>query len=98
MPPLILQPLIENAITHGVAPMLEGGTIRIEARQQGDAVRIVVENPFEEQSDAKNGAGLGIKNVKMRLANLFNGDARLNVNEDGRQFRVELQLPCDGES
>jgi two-component system sensor histidine kinase AlgZ len=95
VPPLILQPLIENAITHGVAPMLEGGTVRVEVRRQGDAIRIVVENPFEAQSGTKNGAGLGIKNVRMRLANLFNGDARLNVNENGRQFRIELQLPCD---
>jgi two-component system sensor histidine kinase AlgZ len=95
VPPLILQPLIENAITHGVAPMLEGGTVRIEARHHGDAIRIVVENPFEAEAGAKNGTGLGIKNVRMRLANLFNGDARLNVNENGGKFRIELQLPCD---
>jgi sensor histidine kinase YesM len=95
VPPLILQPLIENAITHGVAPMLEGGTVRIEARQHGDSIRIVVENPFEAETGTKGGTGLGIKNVRMRLANLFNGDARLNVNENGRQFRIELQLPCN---
>jgi LytS/YehU family sensor histidine kinase len=95
VPPLILQPLIENAITHGVAPMLEGGTVRIEARHQGDAIRIVVENPFQAESTARNGTGLGIKNVRMRLANLFNGDARLNVKENGGQFRIELELPCD---
>ena len=95
VPPLILQPLIENAITHGVAPMLEGGTVRIEARHRGDALRIVVENPFEAKTGTKNGIGLGLKNVRMRLANLFNGDARLNVNENSGQFRIELQLPCD---
>ena len=78
--------------------MLEGGTVRIEARQHGSALKIVVENPFEAQSGRKNGAGLGIKNVRMRLVNLFNGDARLNVNENGDRFRIELQLPCDGES
>ena len=98
VPPLILQPLIENAITHGSAPMLEGGTVRIEARRQGDAIRIVVQNPFEAKPGTKNGIGLGIKNVRMRLANLFDGDARLNVNENSGQFRIELQLPCDGES
>jgi LytS/YehU family sensor histidine kinase len=98
VPPLILQPLIENAITHGVAPMLEGGTVRIEARRQADAIRIVIENPFEAKTGTRNGIGLGIKNVRMRLANLFNGDARLNVNENIGQFRIELQLPCDGDS
>ncbi len=96
VPPLILQPLIENAITHGVAPMLEGGTVRIEARHQADAIRIVVENPFEAKAGTKTGVGLGIENVRMRLAKLFNGDARLNVNEHSGRFRIELQLPCDG--
>jgi two-component system, LytTR family, sensor histidine kinase AlgZ len=94
VPPLILQPLVENAITHGVAPMLEGGTIRIEARHQGPALKIFIENPFEPQGSGGNGAGLGIKNVRMRLANLFNGDARVNVHEDGQRFRIELQIPC----
>jgi two-component system, LytTR family, sensor histidine kinase AlgZ len=96
VPPLILQPLIENAITHGISPMLEGGTVRIEVRHQGDAIRIVVENPFEAKADRNNGIGLGIKNVRMRLASLFNGDARVNVNQNSGHFRIELQLPCDG--
>lgn len=95
VPPLILQPLIENAITHGVSRMLEGGTVRIEARQHGDAVRIVVENPFEAKTGTKNGIGLGIKNVRMRLANLFNSDAQVNLKDDGGQFRIELHMPCD---
>jgi two-component system, LytTR family, sensor histidine kinase AlgZ len=95
VPPLILQPLVENAITHGIAPMLEGGTVRIEAKHQGSLLKVVVENPFETERETKNGAGLGIKNVRMRLANLFNGDARLNVDESGGRFRIELHLPCD---
>jgi len=94
VPPLILQPLIENAITHGIAPMLEGGVIRIEARHHGALMKIVVENPFEKNG-TKHGAGVGINNVKMRLANLFNGEARLDVDETGGRFRIELQLPCD---
>jgi len=98
VPPLILQPLVENAITHGVAPLLEGGTVRIAARHHGSALKIIIENPFESQASARNGAGVGIKNVRMRLVNLFNGDARLNVNENGQRFRIELQLPCDAES
>jgi LytS/YehU family sensor histidine kinase len=106
VPPLILQPLVENAITHGIAPMLDGGTVRIEARQYGSSIKILIENPFERESSGTNGAGVGIRNVRMRLTNLFNGDARLDVNEDVNEdlnegvnqnrgrFRVELQLPC----
>lgn len=98
VPPLILQPLVENAITHGIAPMLDGGTVRIEARQYGSNVKILIENPFERESCRTNGTGVGIRNVRMRLTNLFNGDARIDVKEDVNEnrgrFRVELQLPC----
>ena len=95
VPPLILQPLIANAITHGVAPLIDGGTVRIAARQHGGSIKIVIENPFEAESAGRNGTGLGIRNVRMRLANLFSDDARMDVNQDGKSFRVELQLPCE---
>jgi sensor histidine kinase YesM len=94
VPPLILQPLIENAIKHGIAPMIKGGTVRIEAKQDGGGVKIFIENPFEPDSSPARGAGVGIKNVRMRLANLFDGDARLDVNDNGQRFRVELEMPC----
>ena len=94
VPPLILQPLVENAITHGIAPMLDGGTVRIQAQQYGSDVKILIENPFERENSRTNGTGVGIRNVRMRLTNLFNGDARLDVNDNGERFRVELQLPC----
>jgi sensor histidine kinase YesM len=95
VPPLIIQPLVENAITHGVAPALDGGVVRLQAERNGAGVKIVVENPFEPESTAGNGAGLGLKNVKMRLANLYNGNARMDVSDNAGQFRVELQLPCE---
>lgn len=95
VPPLILQPLVENAITHGVAPMLEGGVVRMQVQRNGAGVRIAIENAFEPEAAAKTGAGVGLQNVRMRLKNLYNGDARINVDENGARFRVELQLPCD---
>jgi LytS/YehU family sensor histidine kinase len=95
VPPLIIQPLVENAVLHGVAPMLDGGTVRIEARRNGAFLNIVLENPFEPEGARKNGAGLGLRNVKMRLANRFDGNARLDVEQTDARFRVELQLPCE---
>lgn len=95
VPPLIIQPLVENAVTHGIAPMLEGGTVRIAARHAGGVLKIVLENPFEPETTARNGAGLGIENVKMRLMNLFANAARLDVQKSEQWFRVELQLPCE---
>ncbi len=97
VPPLIMQPLVENAITHGVAPAIDGGTVRVHAQRNGAGVKIVIENSFEPESAARNGAGLGLKNVRMRLINLYAGDARLDVDQTGGRFRVELQMPCDHE-
>jgi sensor histidine kinase YesM len=95
VPPLILQPLVENAITHGVAPAIEGGVVSLSAERNGAGVKIVIENPFDAESSSKNGAGVGLKNVKSRLANLYDGDARVDVNPNAGRFRVELQFPCE---
>jgi sensor histidine kinase YesM len=95
VPPLIMQPLVENAITHGVAPALEGGTVTLQAERNGAGVKIVIENPFEPETVSRNGTGVGLKNVKMRLASLYSGNARMDVNKDAGRFRVELQLPCE---
>jgi two-component system, LytTR family, sensor histidine kinase AlgZ len=95
VPPLIMQPLVENAITHGVAPALEGGVVHLRAERNGAGLKIVIENPFEPESSSRNGAGLGLKNVKLRLANLYHGNARIDVSRNPGRFRVELQMPCN---
>jgi LytS/YehU family sensor histidine kinase len=95
VPPLIMQPLVENAITHGVAPTLEGGVVHVRAERNGAGVKIVIENPFEPESSVRNGTGVGLKNVKSRLANLYNGNARVDVSQNPGRFRVELQMPCN---
>ncbi len=95
VPPLIMQPLVENAITHGVAPTLEGGVVHVRAERNGAGVKIVIENPFEAESSVRNGTGVGLKNVKSRLANLYNGNARVDVSQNPGRFRVELQMPCN---
>jgi sensor histidine kinase YesM len=94
VPPLIMQPLVENAITHGIAPMLEGGLVRVQATRNGAGLKIVVENPFEPENAAKTGSGVGLRNVRMRLMNLYDGDARMDVAQTDGRFHVELQMPC----
>jgi len=95
VPPLIMQPLVENAIKHGVAPSLDGGTVSLQAERNGAGIKIVIENSFEAEDPVRRGEGLGLNNVKMRLANLYDGNARIDVNKNAGRFRVELQLPCD---
>jgi LytS/YehU family sensor histidine kinase len=98
VPPLIMQPLVENAIIHGISPMLDGGVVHLRAERTGAGVKIAIENRFEPDTSRKNGAGLGLKNVKMRLVNIYNDEARIDVNETGNRFRVEMQLPCQHQS
>jgi LytS/YehU family sensor histidine kinase len=95
VPPLIIQPLVENAITHGIGSMLEGGVVRVEAQRNGAGVRIVVENPYDPDLGRRAGTGVGLNNVRMRLENLYSGDARLDIDREDRRFRVQLQLPCE---
>ncbi len=94
VPPLVLQPLVENAITHGIAQMLEGGTVKISALKDGPELRIAVENPRDPESPGRKGAGIGLQNVKRRLAALHGPDAEVKVVPTPQTFRVELRLPA----
>ena len=94
VPPLVLQPLVENAVTHGIAQMLDGGTVRIEAQRRGEKVLLAVENPRDPDSPDPKGAGIGLRNVRRRLAALYGGDADIRVQSERESFRVELRLPC----
>lgn len=95
VPPLILQPLVENAVVHGVAQMLDGGTIEITARRSPTLVTITLENPCDPDRQRTRGVGLGLQVLRQRLATHFGiADAVHAVERDGR-YRVELRLPVE---
>jgi len=98
IPPLLLQPLVENAVTHGIANLLDGGIVRIEARRRGDRLEIAVENPCDAERLRRRGAGVGLENVRKRLAALYGRDASVAVTDGGPSFRVEVTLPARTES
>lgn len=94
VPPLLLQPLVENAVTHGVAQTLAGGTVRIEGRRSGDRLILAVENPCDEDGPAQPGLGVGLANVRRRLAAAFGEQAHLSARQAGGRYRVECSLPA----
>jgi two-component system, LytTR family, sensor histidine kinase AlgZ len=94
VPPLLIQPLIENAVTHGIAPMIEGGTLKIHAGRSGSSLEIVLENPFDENSSTRAGTGVGLNNVRDRLKKMFGAEGRMDVQRAGSRFRVKLRFPC----
>ena len=94
VPPLLLQPLVENAVTHGIAQMLEGGEIRIEAERRGPELRIAIVNPRDADAPGRRGTGIGLQNVRRRLLALHGPAADVQTLPGPSTFRVELRLPA----
>jgi len=94
VPPLLLQPLVENAVTHGIAHMLEGGTVRVSAGHDGGWLRIVVDNPCDPDRPKRGGAGVGLANVRARLRALHGEEATLLAEERSDRWYVEVTLPA----
>src|SRR5262249_54716928 len=97
IPPLLLQPLIENAVGHGIANLLEGGTIRLAARRTDRILVISIENSFDPDATVTRQGGRGLLNVRRRLEARYGTAASLNAKADGHRFCVELMLPAETE-
>lgn len=95
MPGLLLQPLVENAVYHGVAQLPEGGTIRVAVERVDNDLRVTIENPVPARSTYGGGHHMALANIEQRLQGLFDGDAGLKTSHDERQFTVVLQYPLE---
>jgi sensor histidine kinase YesM len=95
VPPLLLQPIVENAVTHGVAHVLEGGRVRVHASRRSHQVLIVVENPCDPDRPRRKGAGVGLKNVRPRLSAEHGSAAHMSTSENAGTWRVELVIPVE---
>jgi two-component system sensor histidine kinase AlgZ len=93
VPPLVLQPLVENAVTHGIAHVLEGGIVRIAAERLPSALVITIDNPCDADRPAGRGTGLGQRNVRERLDSAYGKDALLWAEERDGRFVVRVQIP-----
>jgi two-component system, LytTR family, sensor histidine kinase AlgZ len=98
VPPLLLQPIVENAVTHGIAHLLGRGTIRVVASRDGAALSIAVENPCDAERPKRTGTGVGLANVRARLKTLYGNDASMSAAERDDVWRVELAFPATFET
>jgi two-component system, LytTR family, sensor histidine kinase AlgZ len=90
VPPLILQPIVENAVKHGIAHIIEGGTIRIRAHCGKKSLTVSVENPCDPQRPKGKGNQLGLENIRNRLATIYPSKSDVVVRESNSTFRVDL--------
>jgi two-component system sensor histidine kinase AlgZ len=99
VPALILQPLLENAVYHGIEPLDKGGTIRVTGRMDGDFAVITIGNPVEPRLVARRpGHQIGLDNVRQRLELMFHGEAEIEVIETPEHFLVTLRFPAGGKA
>jgi two-component system sensor histidine kinase AlgZ len=99
LPPLLLQPLVENAVKHGVEPSLEGGRLRIRTRRRRGIVLIEVINtmPRLHRADKpmRRGHGIALNNVRERLLLLYDMRAQFRAGTlDQRHYRVRIAIPA----
>ena len=93
LPPMLLQPLVENAIRHGLEPKVEGGRVTFTARGDGDSVRIEIADTGVGFAPVTRG-GIGLGNLRERLALLYPGRSQLDIGENAPAgTRVTVTIP-----
>jgi len=93
LPSLLLQPLLENAVHHGIEPRMEEGRIEIRITRPGDRVRVEIDNPISATPAVRTGNQMALSNVRERLMLLYDMEAELKTGPQGDRFRLHLEFP-----
>ena len=97
VPALVLQPLLENAVYHGIEPLEKGGTIRVCGKREGSMAVLTIDNPVAAKLVARRpGHQIGLDNVRQRFELMYHGDAQVEVIEAPERFVVTLRFPAGG--
>lgn len=95
IPPMILQPLMENAVKHGIRDLVDGGVIAARAFARDNWLHITIENPVDPQPTGIAGNGLGLQNIRRRFASIYGEKARIAWTRTEERFLVEIVMPLD---
>jgi two-component system sensor histidine kinase AlgZ len=94
LPALVLQPLLENAVYHGVEPGTGIGDVLVRIERRGKRVHVLIENPWHEEGGANRaGNRMALDNIRERLMLFFDDEARLETSVEGGRYRVEIEIP-----
>jgi hypothetical protein len=95
IPPLILQPLVENAVLHGIAPLLDGGKIAIHGELDRSTLLVRITNPRDPQHSPSRRAGFGQMLVRQRLQSQYGAAAQLQVHEEQGEYIADVRVPFE---
>ncbi len=93
VPPMVLQPLVENALNHGISPLIKGGTVTIECKNENGYVRITVKDTgvgYEGNLSELQNRGIGLKNTTQRIERLYNEKLVIARNKQGLRFSFRI--------
>jgi two-component system sensor histidine kinase AlgZ len=93
IPPLVLQPLLENAVYHGIEPCHESGDVIINIYRKRNEVHLVLSNPYRKDGDHHGGNKMALDNIRERLALHFDVEAQLVIKLTDRQYQVHIVIP-----
>jgi two-component system sensor histidine kinase AlgZ len=93
IPPLVLQPLVENAVYHGIEPRSEPGVISINVYKARDEIHLVLRNPYRQDGDHHVGNKMALGNIRERLALHFDAEASLKSSVTEDAYQVHIVIP-----
>ncbi|AAZ96183.1 two-component system sensor ATPase [Thiobacillus denitrificans ATCC 25259] len=93
IPPLVIQPLVENAVYHGIEPLADGGEISLNLYRSADKVHVVVRNPIASDGSHHRGNRIALANIRERLLLHFDLDAQLKLKPLGSVYQVHIVIP-----
>ena len=93
IPPLILQPLLENAVYHGIEPLDQGGTISIQLHSTRNELHIHLRNPYQPNSSHHQGNRMALSNIRERLQLHFDAESSLHIRQDSDHYAVHIVIP-----
>jgi two-component system sensor histidine kinase AlgZ len=93
VPPLMLQPLVENAVYHGIEPTPEGGEVTIDVRREGPQIVMTLVNPVPGEGRSPAGNRIAIANIRERLQLHFDAEASMKSEVDSGSYRVTIRMP-----
>ena len=93
VPPLMIQPLLENAIYHGIETRADGGTIKIVADMQGKVITVTISNPRSEELSHSKGNQIAQQNIRDRLHTLFGAQGNMQIDDSHDNYSVIISWP-----